>query len=85
MAAPLSTTDQELLGQLCGLAERRAQNGVYLNYIVSRSRNNQRYLVLLAIGDQADAVQKIMLDAQAPQDGAIEVVSNLDRITKAQW
>lgn len=75
MPKQLSASDQDLLGQMCGFAEREAENGVYMNYMVSRSRNNQRFIVIVAMGDQADAVQKIVLDAQVPREGAIEVVS----------
>lgn len=80
---PLTPGDKDFLAQLCGFAEEKAQNGVYMGYFVSQSRNNQRYVVVVAIGDQADAVQKILLDAQAPQSG-IEVVSDLSSVNR-QW
>ena len=80
----LTPTDQDLLGQLCGFAERYGENGVYLNFIRSVTRN-QRYLVLVAVGDQADAVQKILLDAQAPNESVIEVISDLSQIEGSQW
>ncbi len=73
----LTAGDRDFLNQLCGFAESKAQNGVYLGYFVSQSRNNQRYVVAVAIGDQADALQKIILDAQQPRDKAIEVVSEI--------
>ncbi len=76
---PLTPTDKELLGQLCGFAERYGENGVYMNFIRSVTRNDQRYVVLVAIGDQADVVQKILLDAQQPESG-IEIVSDLNKI-----
>ena len=86
-SVPLTPTDAELLGQLCGFAERYGENGVYLNFIRSVTRNNQRYLILVAIGDQADAVQKLILDAQMPQ-GGIEIVGadELDKLPEIpQW
>lgn len=80
----LTPTDRELLGQLCGFAERYGENGVYMNFIRSVTRNDQRYVVLVAIGEQADVVQKILLDAQVPRESAIEVVpeSALQRLDK---
>lgn len=83
MTEPLTASDEDLMGQVCGFAERRAENGVWMNYMISRSRNNQRFIVIVAMGDQADAVQKILLDAQAPRENAIEVVSDLNQIP--QW
>lgn len=73
-SVPLTSGEQDFLKQLCGFAERKATNGVYLGYFVSQSRNNQRYCVCIAIGDQADAVQQIILGAQMPRESAIEVV-----------
>lgn len=74
-SVPLTSGEQDFLRELCGFAEQKATNGVYLGYFVSRSRNNQRYCVCIAIGDQADAVQKLLLDAQQPRESAIEVIS----------
>lgn len=73
-SVPLTSGEQDFLKELCGFAERKATNGVYLGYFVSKSRNNQRYCVCIAIGDQADAVQQIILGAQIPNDGLIEVM-----------
>lgn len=73
------------MGQVCGFAERRAVNGVWMNYMVSRSRNNQRFIVIVAMGDQADAVQKLILDAQVPNDSAIEVVPESELQKLPQW
>lgn len=80
---PLTSGEQDFLKELCGFAERKATNGVYLGYFVSQSRNNQRYCVCIAIGNQADAVQQIILGAQVPNEGLIEVVS-ADAVEKLQ-
>lgn len=90
-SVPLTSSEKDFLKELCGFAERKAVNGVYLGYFVSQSRNNQRYCVCIAIGDQADAVQQIILGAQVPRESAIEVVpaDTLKKLDKgeaeSQW
>lgn len=85
MPDPLTKTEQEFLGQLCGFCERRAQNGVYMNFMRSVSRGDLPFLVVFAMGEQAEAIQKIILDAQMPRESAIQVVSSLDSIEANGW
>lgn len=81
----LSDSDKDLMNQVCGFAERRATNGVWLNFMRSESRGNLPFIVVVAMGEQAEALQQIILGAQAPQDSPIQVVSSLDSIEAAQW
>jgi hypothetical protein len=79
-AQPLDATDKELLGQIIGFAIRRAHNGVYLNMLRSESRGNLPVLFLVAVGEQALAVQQILLANEAPRESPIEIVSDLSKI-----
>jgi hypothetical protein len=67
----LSSSEQELLGQVAGFAARRAENGVYLNLMHSRSLAAP-VLLLVAIGDQALALQKIVMGSAIPESQLIE-------------
>lgn len=90
-SVPLTQGDKDFIKQLCNFAEAKATNGVYLGYFTSESFAGQRYCVCIAIGEQADALQQIILGAQMPQESAIEVVSAdaLERLDKgeveSQW
>lgn len=67
----LSSTDKDFLGQVARFAERNASQGVMLHMVHSATLNAP-VLVLVAIGDQAAAVQKIMLDKAVPESSLIE-------------
>ena len=77
---PLPTqSEREFLDQVCSFASRKAQNGCYLVTMHPKSLNAP-VLFFFAIGDQALAVQKLLLDNQAKQDSLIEVVPSLDNM-----
>lgn len=78
----LTASEQDLIGQIARFAERRAQNGCYLNMGYSKSLN-MPILLFVALGEQALAAQAVLLKAQEPQT-QIEVVSSLDDVGK-EW
>lgn len=81
MNTPLpSASEQDFLMQVANFAARKAANGCYLATITPKSLNVP-VLLFFAIGDQALAVQKLLLDNQAPKSELIEVVSSLDDVT----
>ena len=80
---PLTAGDKDFLKELYGFAQRRAVNGVWLNFMRSLSHQDQRFVVIVAFGEQADAIQKLILDAQMPNDNLIEVVPDLSRIEES--
>lgn len=57
--APLTAEDQELLGKMARLVERRGINGVYLMRTYSKSVGAP-VLILGAIGEQAMAIEQIL-------------------------
>ena len=73
MPVPLTQSEQDLLGQVARFAETRAQNGVYINKMVSKSLGVPVFL-LVAIGEQALAVDQIVMGA-AERDSVIETAS----------
>ena len=79
---PLTPSDQELLGQVCGFAVRRAENGVYFNLMHSKSLG-QPVALIVAVGDQALAVQQLIMKARV-DESPIEVVSDLSK-AGLQW
>lgn len=76
---PLDVADQALMGQIARFAERRAENGVYMAQMVSKSTGGP-VLLIVALGDQALALDQIIMRAQAPPSAQIEVVSDLNKI-----
>lgn len=78
----LTASEQELIGQVVRFAERRAENGVYINMLYSRSVG-QQVVFVVAIGEQASVLQSLLMTAQDRQasGNAIEVVSNLDSVS----
>lgn len=76
-APQLTQGEQDFLGQLCGFAKARAQNGVYMTFNIERA-TGMPVLAVVAFGEQAMALQQIVLGAQVPQSPLIEVVSSLE-------
>lgn len=67
--APLTQSEQDLLGAMARFVERRAESGVYLNQGISKSLGKP-VLFLCAIGEQALALQRI-IDANTVQESLI--------------
>jgi hypothetical protein len=70
----LETGEQELMRNLGAFAARRAVNGVYLGtfYHIGVGAN---MLVAIALGEQADALQRILLSHTQPDEATILNVS----------
>ena len=75
-APKLTSAESDFLAQLCGFAERRAQNGVYVSTMIAP--HGAPVIALIAFGSQALAVQNLIMSAQVPESPLIEVVSSLD-------
>lgn len=75
-APPLTLGEKDLLARICRFAEATAINGVRMEFLISP--DGAPVLCIVAIGEQALALQKIVLDAAIPQSPLIEVVSSLD-------
>ena len=77
--APKPTADeQEFLGQIARYAERKAKNGVLLEMMYSKSVGAP-VLLVVALGDQALALQQIIMKAAVPDESAlIERVQTID-------
>lgn len=70
----LSASDQQLMGDFCVLAARLAVNGVYMAQMYSR-RLGAPVLAIVAIGEQAEALQSIVMQAAVGNEaGMIERV-----------
>lgn len=79
-AKPLTPAEQDLIGQVARLAERRAVNGVYMVNGVSKSLGMIPICFVVALGEQAQMLNDIIMRAQARDPNMIEVVSNFDEI-----
>lgn len=71
-ATPLTQGEKDLLSQICRFAEATAINGVRMDFLLSPS--GAPVLCVVAIGEQALIMQKILLDSQVPETPLIEVV-----------
>lgn len=70
-------TDKDFLSQIAHFAARKAQNGVYIAQMYSASLGAPAFVVV-AIGEQALALQQIVMSAAVPDESAlIERVSKL--------
>lgn len=77
---PLTQSEQDLIGQVCNFAAQRAENGVYLNMLHSRSLG-QPVMFIVALGDQALALQAlVMKGAQPPESPLVSIEQN-----NGQW
>lgn len=75
-APPLTQGEKDFLAQICRFAEATAINGVRMDFLVSP--DGAPVLCIVAIGEQAMALQKIVLDAAIPQSPLVEVVSSFE-------
>ncbi len=67
----LTPAEQDLIGQVARFAEKRAINGVYMNQGISKSLGGTPILFLVALGEQALAVQQIILNAAVPNETSL--------------
>lgn len=67
---PLTPAEQDLLGAVARFAEQRAVNGVYFNMMVSKSLGTP-VLLMVGLGDQALALQRIVMHAAVPDETSI--------------
>lgn len=72
-----SQSDKDFLTQLVGFAERKAVNGVLLESLYSASRACP-VLVIVALGEQALALQQVVMANVVPDtDALIERVNTI--------
>lgn len=77
--APLTQSEQDLIGQVARFTEQRGQNGVYMVNGMSKSLGLP-ICFICAIGEQALALNDIIMAAQARQS-PIDIVTNINDIT----
>lgn len=77
-AVPLTQAEQDLIGQVARFAERRAVNGVYMCNGVSKSLGMVPICFVVALGEQAQALNDTIMKAQVQDPNVIDVVSNFD-------
>lgn len=76
-AIPLTQAEQDLIGQVARFAERRAINGVYMCNGYSKSLGVPVCFVV-ALGDQALALNDTIMKAQVRDPDTIQLASNFD-------
>ena len=82
---PYTQAEREFLGQVAGFASRHAQNKLFKTTIYSRSLSAP-VLMIIALGEQAEALQHLVLENRAPvPEGGVEVVKDLGQIDATQW
>ena len=64
-----SQADRDFMAQMYGYAERKAVNGVYISNV--KPLKGQRALILVALGEQADVINAILMKAAVPNDAAL--------------
>lgn len=62
-----TVADKEFMGQICAFAARKAQNGVYMAQMRSKSLSAP-VLLIVALGEQALALEQIIMSARQSDD-----------------